>query len=134
MEGNKGCRWLRKFRKKVRIDRLHLRAMPGVFLSYARADGELHAAELRDRLAREASDIVIKQDRLFLEGGVGWWKQITDAIDSVEFLILVMTPAALASRQRAEGVALRPPAGRLRLSGQRRAGLRTPVSRRCRAG
>ena len=29
---------------------------------------------------------------MFLEGGVGWWKQITDAIDSVEFLILVVTP------------------------------------------
>ena len=71
--------------------------MSEVFLSYARADGEAKAAELRERLAREASDIVIKQDRLFLEGGVGWWKQITDAIDSVEFLVLLMTPAALAS-------------------------------------
>ena len=40
---------------------------------------------------------MIQQDRLFLEGGIGWWKQITDAIDSVDFLILVMTPAALAS-------------------------------------
>jgi len=71
--------------------------MPGLFLSYARADGEGRASELRERLAREASDIVIRQDRLFLEGGVGWWKQVTDAIDAVEFLILMMTPAALAS-------------------------------------
>ena len=71
--------------------------MPGVFLSYARTDGETRAAELRERLAREAPDILIKQDRLLLEGGVGWWKQITDAIDSVEFLILLMTPAAIAS-------------------------------------
>ncbi len=71
--------------------------MPRVFLSYARADGELRAAALRERLAREASDIVIRQDRRFLEGGIGWWKQVTDAIDSVDFLILVMTPAALAS-------------------------------------
>ena len=71
--------------------------MPGVFISYARADGELRAAEIRERLKREASDIVIQQDRLFLEGGIGWWKQITDAIDSVEFLILVVTPAAIAS-------------------------------------
>src|SRR5262249_307986 len=37
------------------------------------------------------------QDRLFLEGGVGWWKQITAAIDSVESLILVVTPIALLS-------------------------------------
>ena len=66
--------------------------MPRVFLSYARADGELRTDEIRKRLAREASDIVVQQDRLLLEGGVGWWKQITDAIDSVEFLVLVMTP------------------------------------------
>src|SRR4051795_7532205 len=71
--------------------------MPRVFLSYARADGEVRAAEIRERLAREGSDIVIQQDRLLLEGGVGWWKQITDAIDSVEFLMLLMTPAAMES-------------------------------------
>jgi len=69
----------------------------GVFLSYARKDGEEFAARLRDRLTLEAPDIPINQDRLLLEGGVGWWKQITDAIDSVEFLILVMTPAAMES-------------------------------------
>jgi WD40 repeat protein len=69
--------------------------MPRVFLSYARADEDV-AARVRERLACER-DIEIKQDRLFLEGGVGFWKQITDAIDSVEFLILVATPAALAS-------------------------------------
>jgi WD40 repeat protein len=71
--------------------------MSELFLSYARADGEGRAAELRERFAREAPDIKIKQDRLLLEGGVGWWKQITDAIDSVEFLILLMTPAAITS-------------------------------------
>jgi TIR domain len=69
----------------------------GIFLSYARKDGERKAAEIRERLQREAPDIGIKQDRLLLEGGVGWWKQITDAIESVEFLVLVMTPAALTS-------------------------------------
>jgi len=69
----------------------------GVFLSYARKDGEDFAEKLRARIGREASDIVIKQDRIFLEGGVGWWKQITEAIDSVDFLVLVMTPAAVAS-------------------------------------
>jgi hypothetical protein len=72
-------------------------AAVSVFLSYARADGEIRAAELRDRLKLQAPDTDIKQDRLFLEGGVGWWKQITDAIDSVDFLILLMTPAAIAS-------------------------------------
>ncbi len=70
--------------------------MPRVFLSYARADGEERARELRERLAREA-DIEVRQDRLFLEGGTGWWKQITEAIEAVEFLILLMTPAAVES-------------------------------------
>jgi hypothetical protein len=46
-----------------------------VFLSYARTDGEKRAAELQDRLAREVPDIVIKQDRFFLDGGVGWWNE-----------------------------------------------------------
>src|SRR5580704_9045408 len=69
----------------------------GVFLSYARKDGEQFAAALRERLREKAPDIVIKQDRLLLEGGIGWWKQLTDAIDSVEFLVLLMTPSAMES-------------------------------------
>ena len=28
---------------------------------------------------------------------MGWWKQLTEAIDSVEFLVLVMTPSAMQS-------------------------------------
>ncbi len=69
----------------------------GVFLSYARKDGENFAAALRARLRKEAPGILIKQDRILLEGGVGWWKQLTDAIDSAEFLVLVMTPSAIQS-------------------------------------
>ncbi|MBV8629417.1 MAG: TIR domain-containing protein, partial [Silvibacterium sp.] len=69
----------------------------GVFLSYARKDGEPFADALRERLRQKAPDIDIKQDRILLEGGVGWWKQLTDAIDSVEFLVLVMTPSAMHS-------------------------------------
>jgi len=69
----------------------------GVFLSYARADGEQFAADLRERLRAQAPDIDIKQDRILLEGGVGWWKQLTEAIDSVEFLVLVMTLSAMQS-------------------------------------
>ncbi len=69
----------------------------GVFLSYARKDGEEFAAALRQRLRSEAPDIDIKQDRLLLEAGVGWWKQLTAAIESVDFLILVMTPSTMES-------------------------------------
>jgi len=71
--------------------------MPEVFLSYARADGERLAAELRQRLAKEAPDIVVKYDRLFLEGGRNWWNQVAEAIEKVQFLLLLMTPAALDS-------------------------------------
>jgi hypothetical protein len=71
--------------------------MPAVFLSYARADGELLAADLRQLLAKEAPDIIVKYDRLFLEGGRDWWIQVAKAIEDVDFLLLLMTPAALAS-------------------------------------
>ena len=32
-----------------------------------------------------------------MEGGIGWWKQITEAIEQVEFMIMVLTPAAISS-------------------------------------
>ena len=69
--------------------------MPEVFLSYARNDGETLAAHLRTRLAK--TDIQVKYDRLFLEGGRDWWQQVAKAIENVHFLILLLTPAALAS-------------------------------------
>jgi hypothetical protein len=68
---------------------------PRVFISYARADGEPFATQLRKRL--EAEQIPLWQDRVRLEGGKDWWLQITEALDVVEFLVLVMTPAAMNS-------------------------------------
>ena len=70
---------------------------PRVFISYARQDGEQFATVLRDRIEREEPEITLWQDRARMEGGVGWWKQITDALDVVQFLVLVMTPAAIRS-------------------------------------
>ena len=32
-----------------------------------------------------------------MEGGKDWWRQITEALDVVQFMVLVMTPAALKS-------------------------------------
>ena len=63
---------------------------PRVFLSYARSDGEQFAARLRKRL--EAKHIPLWQDRIGMEGGRDWWQQIKDALDVVEFMVLVMTP------------------------------------------
>jgi WD40 repeat protein len=68
---------------------------PRVFLSYARTDGEQFAAELRQRL--EAEHIPLWQDRVGMEGGRDWWQQIKDALNVVEFMVLVMTPAAMRS-------------------------------------
>src|SRR5438552_256795 len=66
-----------------------------VFLPYARADEQAFAGELRTRL--EAEHIPLWQDRVSLEGGRDWWFQIVEALDQVEFMVLVMTPAALES-------------------------------------
>ena len=68
---------------------------PRVFISYARTDGEPFATDLRKRLLAE--HIPLWQDRVGMEGGRGWWRQITEALDKVEFMVLVMTPAAMQS-------------------------------------
>ena len=70
---------------------------PRVFISYARSDGEVPARELRERFEKEHPEISLWQDRVRMQGGVGWWKQIADALDVVEYLVLVMTPAAIES-------------------------------------
>jgi len=69
--------------------------VPRVFLSYARIDGERFAAQLRQQL--QAEHIPLWQDRVGMEGGRDWWQQITEALDVVEFMVLVMTPAAMLS-------------------------------------
>jgi WD40 repeat protein len=71
--------------------------VPRVFLSYARKDGEAFATALRRRLATEHPDITLWQDRAQMEGGVGWWRQIEEALAQTKFLVIVMTPAAMAS-------------------------------------
>lgn len=69
----------------------------GAFISYARLDGEAVARALQERLRIDAPDVPTWLDRLELEGGVGWWSQIERELDRVEFLIVVMTPAAMQS-------------------------------------
>ena len=70
---------------------------PRVFISYARKDGEALATELRERLERDEPEITLWQDRARMEGGVGWRKQITDALDRVQFMVLIVTPGSLES-------------------------------------
>lgn len=68
-----------------------------VLISYSRSDGEEFATQLRERLEHEEPELTIWQDRVAMEGGVGWWKQVMEALDSVKFMVLVITPAALRS-------------------------------------
>lgn len=72
-------------------------SQPRVFISYARSDGEASAYSLRQRLEREHPEITLWQDRVRMQGGVGWWRQIRDALEVVEYLVLVMTPSAVQS-------------------------------------
>ena len=65
-----------------------------VFISYARAD-ERYATELMQRLAAEP-DIAPWQDRIKMSAG-DFEEQLKAAIDSSEYFVLVMTPAALRS-------------------------------------
>ena len=92
--------------------------VPRVFISYARTDGEPFATDLRQRL--EAEEIPLWQDRIGLEGGRDWWLQIKDALDVVEFMVLVITPAAMQSKMvrdewryaRRQGVCVYPVKGK----------------------
>lgn len=68
-----------------------------MFISYARSDGEQFGARLRERLVQEAPDVRVWQDRPEIQGGIGWWRQIEEALDRVEFLVIVMTPGVLVS-------------------------------------
>jgi WD40 repeat protein len=70
---------------------------PRAFISYARRDGEAFATALRSRLEQEQPEITLWQDRAQLEGGIGWWRQIAEALDSVDFLILILTAEAVHS-------------------------------------
>jgi WD40 repeat protein len=72
-------------------------ARHGVFISYARADGEAAARALHARLEAEVPDIPAWLDRFEIEGGAGWWNQIEQELDRAEFLVLIITPSALRS-------------------------------------
>jgi len=88
---------------------------PRIFISYARSDGKEFADWLRRRLTEEYQ-FKVWQDIVDLEGGKTWWSQIEEAIKSIEYLVLVMTPSAQRSDKvtrewklaRQEGVCVLP--------------------------
>jgi hypothetical protein len=65
------------------------------FVSYSRQDGVEVAADLTKRLTKEGFSLW--RDLSEMEGGRDWWDQIVEALDNVEFLLLVLTPRALKS-------------------------------------
>jgi hypothetical protein len=69
---------------------------PRVFVSYARSDGMAFARDLRSQL--EAEGLSLWHDLPSMTPGDDWWEQITRAIDGAEYLVMVMTKAALESR------------------------------------
>ena len=78
-----------------RIRSWNPRTREGVFISYAHSDGDNIAADLRRQLTSEG--FLLWQDLVAMEGGRDWWLQITEALDHVEFMALVITPNALKS-------------------------------------
>lgn len=68
-----------------------------IFISYSRKDGSEFAKTLRTQLIEIFGEHAIWRDRDDMEGGVGWWNQIQEALEAVEFMVLVATPAAMQS-------------------------------------
>jgi hypothetical protein len=73
-----------------------LQGTPRILVSYARADGEEAARELVKLLTE--NNLSAWLDHLDLVGGIGWWRQVESALQRVEHLVLVLTPAALKSQ------------------------------------
>jgi len=70
---------------------------PELFISYALNDAEAFVRELQERLEWEFPEIIIRND-FQLEAGADWQKEITDTLDSVQAMVVVITPAALQSQ------------------------------------
>ncbi|KAF5427224.1 MAG: NB-ARC domain-containing protein/TIR domain-containing protein [Candidatus Methanomarinus sp.] len=90
---------------------------PRIFISYARDDGEEFTKKLRRYLVEEHG-FSVWQDRTEMQVGEDWWPQIESTLrnEHVEYLVLVMTHAAMTSKMvqkewrlaRQEGVCVLP--------------------------
>lgn len=67
-----------------------------IFISYARKDGSRIAADMRRLLQRAGFNVW--QDLISMPGGENWRQALFDAIAQSRIMILVITPAALESR------------------------------------
>jgi WD40 repeat protein len=69
---------------------------PRIFICYARSGGADLAREIQRRL-EDDHELPVWRDLTDIEGTAAWWPQVREAIDQVEYLILIMTDAALHS-------------------------------------
>lgn len=67
-----------------------------VFISYARKDGEKFAHQLFKELDKHGLSPWL--DRYGMSGNHDWWQQIQEALQQVEYLVLVATPEAMGSK------------------------------------
>ncbi|PJF30449.1 MAG: hypothetical protein CUN51_07970 [Candidatus Thermofonsia Clade 1 bacterium] len=65
-----------------------------IFVSYSRANTEF-ARDLYAKL--QSLGFTLWRDRSDMEGGADWWRQIQEAIENVDTMLLILSPAALAS-------------------------------------
>ncbi|MDX2212730.1 MAG: TIR domain-containing protein [Oculatellaceae cyanobacterium bins.114] len=70
--------------------------MSHVFLSYARADGKPAATRLRGELERVGFQIW--RDIEDMQGGQSWKDQLREALRTVQVVVVLLTPAAVASK------------------------------------
>ena len=69
---------------------------PRIFVSYARSDGADLARQIQRRLEQDHG-LPVWRDLAGLEGTDAWWPQVRETIDQIEYLVLIMTEAALRS-------------------------------------
>jgi len=71
--------------------------MTKIFISYSRQDeGKPFAIDLRQKLEDEGFEVW--HDIKEIEGGRSWWEQIKNALDEVDYMVLVASPAAIKSK------------------------------------
>ncbi|MEO1295771.1 MAG: toll/interleukin-1 receptor domain-containing protein [Cyanobacteria bacterium J06636_16] len=70
--------------------------MQTIFLSYARADGQIAATRLRSELER--AGFQVWRDIEDMQGGQAWKDQLRQAIRTVDTVVVLLTPAAVASK------------------------------------
>lgn len=84
----------KRFYSELRRLSIFARNIPRVFVSYTFSDS--HFADTLCATLRE-QDIPIWQECAPLAAGRDWWERVIEVLNTVEFMVIVMSPAALLS-------------------------------------